>query len=467
MQHRTKRNHELNALIQSFEERIQTGTLTYLEEQETAQLLEYYEEKGLLEHAVQLVDAAISSNPYRPEYYLLLSRIYYKMDKKNHALDTIQSALTYSPMEYDLLYMKARILTEFYAFDEVQEILSKLRLRSHGKQKTLFLLLEAYNYELQRDYSRMYEVVKEAVLYDTHSAIALKRMWVAVEITKNYKESALVHEEILDNNPYNHLAWFNLGHAYICMGKYEEAISALEFSFIIEPEFQVAYTDCADICMQIGRYRQALEIQLEQLDKFGMNGSLLVDISTNLISLQRHGEAFKYLDKALILDPYNDEAYYNIARAYAIENSHHAVITQMNKAINIEKRREEYYGLIADAYNQVGSFAEADYFYRKATETGPEDPVFWLKHVRFLFDLHEYSAALDVIEESAEYTYSDELKCAQIALLFKSGAYDRGLKSMENLLSDESSTLDTLFSMMPELKNDKTINALLNYFSKG
>lgn len=464
MQHRTKRNHELFKFIRSFEERIQSGTLIYLEEAETQKLLDYYEEKGMLDHASKLVEIAIVQNPYRPDYYLLLSRLYYRMDKKETALEVIHTALSYSPMEYDLLYMKARILTEFYEYDEAQNILSQLRLRAHGKQKTLFLLLEAYNYELQRDYENMYRCIKESVIHDPSSQLALKKMWVAVEITKQYKDSLDLHKGILDINPYNHHAWFNLGHAYICMGEYEDAINALEYSFIINPDFDAAYSDCADICIQLKRYPQALEIQLEQLERFGLDSSLLVAISENLIALHRSEEAFDYLNKARILDPYDDEVYYNLARAYANEGDYDMVISQLHEAIKLEERREEYYGLLADAYANNRSYTEANYYYRKATETGPEDSTFWIKHVHFLMGIGEYRAALEVISESDDCTYSNELNCAEVAILYQNESHESGIEALEKYISDDEFDPEPMFAIAPEMREDKIVNSMLRYF---
>ncbi len=466
MQHSTKRSQELSKLIRSFEQRIQSGTLIYLEEKETLQILDYYEEEGMLDHAIKVVELAINQNPYRTEYHLLKSRIYYRMEKKKTALKTIEDALNYSPMEYELLFMKARILTDFMEFAEANEIITGLKIRSHGIQKTHLLLLEAYSYELQRDYDKMYKTIKETVIYTPTSHLALMRMWVAVEITKNYSDSVEIHEGILDINPYNHLAWFNLGHAYACLGRYEEAINALEYSFLIEPEFDAAYSDCAEICLQVGRNQQSLEIQLEQLQRFGMESNLLVEIAENLITLHRYTESFKYLFKARSLDAYNDEVYYNLARAYALDGNYPMVIKQLKKAIDIEKRREEYYGLIADAYAHTQAYANADYYYRKATETGPEDPRYWLAHIKFLLSIDEYQAALNVVEESYYHTYSIELECARVFLFFQCGMKKKAIGLLEEIARDEDFSSDILFAIAPELKSHEQVRSILNYYMK-
>lgn len=466
MQHKTKRNHELFNLIRNFEERIHSGTLIYLEENETLQLIEYYEKESMLDYAIKVVDLAICNNPYRTEYYLLKSRLYSRMEDSEKALITIDEALTYSPLEYDLLFMKARILTDFKNYVDAMEILSTLKMRSHGVQKTQLILQIAYIYELQHNYDIMYRMIKEAVIHDPTSQVALKRMWVAVEITKNYSESAEIHESIVELSPYNYLAWFNLGHAYACQGRYEESVNALEYSFLIKPTFEAAYADCSDMCIQIGRYQQALEVQLEQLERFGPESSILVEISESLIALHRSSDAFQYLYKALKLDTYNDEIYFNLARAYANERNWQKVINNMKKAIEIEQRREEYYALLADAYVEIDSFTYADYYYRKATETGPEDPAFWIKHVQFLIKIHEYNAAIEVLDEASINTYSPELECAMVALLFKCKERDKAISLLEVTIQDCDFNAEVLYSYAPELKEDDTVQSLLFYFDK-
>ena len=101
---------------------------------------------------------------------------------------------------------------------------------------------------------------------------------MAVELTGNYLHSIKIHKDIIDINPYNFQAWYNLGHAFSCVGEYQKAIDALEYSYLINPKFEMGYLDCAEICIQTKQHEKALSIYLETFDMFGSNCDLLSSI---------------------------------------------------------------------------------------------------------------------------------------------------------------------------------------------
>src|SRR5690606_22624009 len=130
-------------------------------------------------------------------------------------------------------------------------------------------LCEAYLYEKQKQYEKMFEALKEALRIDPSNEEALEKIWWSVENCKMYDESIVFHKELLDRDAYSYLAWFNLGQGHSCNGDYEEAIEAMEYSFLINPDFELGYLECAETCIQIGKYEQALRIYRELIDNFG------------------------------------------------------------------------------------------------------------------------------------------------------------------------------------------------------
>ena len=43
----------------------------------------------------------------------------------------------------------------------------------------------------------------------------------------------------------------------------------MEISFLIKPGFRKGYLDCADLCIQIGRYDNTIKIYKELIENFG------------------------------------------------------------------------------------------------------------------------------------------------------------------------------------------------------
>src|SRR5690625_6815507 len=75
----------------------------------------------------------------------------------------------------------------------------------------------------------------------------------------SFEESIELHKHIINEDPYSYMAWYNLGQAYSCVGQYEKALAAYEYSYLIEPGFELGYQDRGDLFFELGRYKEALE----------------------------------------------------------------------------------------------------------------------------------------------------------------------------------------------------------------
>ncbi|MBK9582693.1 MAG: hypothetical protein IPO48_12530 [Saprospiraceae bacterium] len=88
----------------------------------------------------------------------------------------------------------------------------------------------------------------------------------------------------------------------------------MEYSFIVNPDFESAYLDCADTCLQIKDYERALEIYIEANSKFGPNNELMVNIAHCYIYMDRISIAKQWLLKSIKLDAFNDDSIFSSRR---------------------------------------------------------------------------------------------------------------------------------------------------------
>ena len=108
--------------------------------------------------------------------------------------------------------------------------------------------------------------LKSCLEIDNENEEALNRIWFSVELTESYEESIDFHQKLIDSNPYNDLAWNNLGHAYKGLKLHEKAIEAFEYVMAIDETYEPAYIDCADIYFHQKEYKKAIELYAEVLD---------------------------------------------------------------------------------------------------------------------------------------------------------------------------------------------------------
>jgi tetratricopeptide (TPR) repeat protein len=270
---------------------------------------------------------------------------------------------------------------------------------------------------------------------------------------------------LIDKNPYNHLAWYNLGLSYSCNWEYDKAIDALEYSFIIEPGFESGYLECAEMCLQQNKIEKALEIFLDAKEKFGADCDLYVNIASCLVKLNRFEDAQLLLMSALKYDSYNDELYFMLAKCYESAESWYSAIDTYIKAIELDECREEYYLGLAKSYVKVEDYHKAIFNFHKATQICQEESTYWAEYVCFLLKLGLYKEALQILDEAEDYTYgADLLYCRAITNFFLKNKKE-GLNVLAEALEDDFEKHTLIFELAPELEVDRDISSMLKYYA--
>lgn len=464
MEHRTKRNHPPHELISEYEARTEQGEQMYLAEKDFYQLISYYEDEYEIPKALDVVDHAISLHSYCADFLIIKARLLFGMHKPLRALHHLDQAEIISPRELDIYLLRAKVLCEIGHLETAFAILASARKFSVGTDLVDIALCESHIYEKQKFYDKMFEALKEALRIDPSNEEALERIWWSVENSKKYDESIAFHRELLDRDAYSYLAWFNLGQGYSCKGDYADAIEAMEYSFLINPDFELGYLECAETCIQINKYEQALRIYKELIDNFGGDSEELVRLAECEFHTDRIKDSKRTLVEAIKLDSYNDEAFYYLGRCFSALGEYKNAISALIKAIDLEDRREEYFAELALAYQATGEAGKSDFYFRKATEIGPEMAELWCLHVRFLITMEQYEKALDILEESEYHTTSPELNYCKAVCLLRLNRESKGMHVLREALTDDFEKHGMLFELYPELRENPEIISMLRYY---
>jgi tetratricopeptide (TPR) repeat protein len=207
-----------------------------------------------------------------------------------------------------------------------------------------------------------------------------------------------------------------------------------------------------------------LRIYKELIENFGGDSEEFVRLAECEFHTGRIKDSKRTLVEAIKYDSYNDEAFYYLGRCFNALGEYKNAISALIKAINLEDRREEYFAELALAYQATGEAGKADFYFRKATEIGPELADYWYLHVRFLIGLGEFEKGLDVLEESEYHTTSAELGYCRAVCLLKLNREAKGLNVLREALTDNFQVHEVLFEMYPELRENAEITSMLRYY---
>jgi Tfp pilus assembly protein PilF len=214
-------------------------------------------------------------------------------------------------------------------------------------------------------------------------------------------------------------------------------------------------------------FDRAQHIYEDELQRFGPDSDLLCDLGACYLELDKVQLAIQRLRQAHALNPDNDEAKYLLATAHLRLGDTVRAIPLLLEALEIEDRREEYYARLASAYQQCGELTQADFFYRKATETGPEQLELWIEHAKFLYDSKEYERALCILEEAEYHTVGTELIYCKGACLIRMNQIEEGVRLLEIALEENSCALTILNTFAPDVKAETNVQSMITYFQQN
>ncbi|MBK9108573.1 MAG: tetratricopeptide repeat protein [Saprospiraceae bacterium] len=465
MPKRTKPDHLLSKLITEFEEQGQLINREYCEESYYIRLIQHYERQFQFDKALNLTDQAILLYKYKQDFYLLKAKLLMASQQASIALEVLDQAYAISPMNPEIQFLKARACALIQQFDDSLKIIMDLKCNIQKTDLPELLLVEAFIYETMKDFNKMFDTLRDALILNPNNHEALEQIWVSVEFSKKYEESIRLHQDIIDKNPYSYLAWYNLGHAYSCIGEYEAAVDALEYSFLINQQFEQGYLDCAELCLQINMYEKALQCYVDANDMFGPDAELVVYIAECLIKLNRHKEAKHKLQKAIYHDPYNEEIFFYLAECFSYESNYQKAIKYYLNAIDLDEQREEFQAGIGKAYENLGNFKKAESHYKKAATFGMEQSQYWTMLISFLLKRGEKVKAEKFLARADKYSFGADLLYCKSAFYFMEGSRENAIECLEEALSENPNLYAILYEILPELKEDKDVQSMIRYFN--
>lgn len=460
-----RKDPEANLLVAAYEEQFRNGETAYFEEKAYLKIIEYYERDHQLDKALEVVDCAIASHSYSADCYTRKAELLIGLGKEQEALCVLEEARLYAPMEPEIDLLWAEALAGLGRGEEALALLETLRGHANPEMLSNILLVESVIYEREEQHERMFFALKAAIGLDPGNVAALERFGVCVELSRKYVESVAIHEAILEKDAYSAMAWFNLGHAHAYLGNYEEAISAFEFAFVIDEDFEEACRECAGLCFELKQYNKALKYYQELMESIEQDSEVFTAIGQCYFHLGKHNAAVTFYNRALQLDPLNDEIFFFTGQCYAKEESWQTAIHFFEKAVQIEDQREEYFIALGEAYWKAERPEEAEDCFRQAVEANPEESGAWVKLIGFFLDTGEGEAALETAEMGIEEMESTELQYCRVACLFYAGRRQEACFWLGEALIEDFGMHRLLFELLPGLEGDNDVISLISAYT--
>jgi len=468
-QHNYDKQHTLIDLVTEYEVMSKKGTVIFYEESVFYSFIDYYQSEQDYDSALATVKDALQQHNFSALLHYkkaqLLSILCHDSCLEQ-ALEAIVQAENLSPTNMPIQLLKAQLLARQQNFSEAFAIIDQLKDNS---LEELEELAEVYYYEgllfeQLGNYESMYYRWSEGLLLNPNHTEIWQRIWMSIERSQKFEECAQLFRAIVDEEPYCHLAWFYLGHSLSYQNRYEEAVDAYEYAFVIDNKFEEAYKECAANCLIMNDYAKALDFYQEALLHVEPDGELLYNIGRCYQYQGIVDIALNFYEEAIEFDEYNDEIYFHIGTCSIEQGKLDTAIEYFKKAIDLDNRQEHYYSALALTYYKLGELEKAFNCFNTATELAPEDPTLWVDFATFLLNIDYTEEALHILVKSDDSAYGAELLYCRVACLYKLGRDKEAIDVLAEALQEDFDKHQLLLDLIPNLLEQKVYASAIRYY---
>jgi len=118
-----------------------------------------------------------------------------------------------------------------------------------------------------------------------------------------YDEALRAIDRALDINPHNEVAWLNKGNAFTKLGRLIDALRCFNAAIKVNPAYEVAWNNKGNALARLGKFDEALGCYERALDIDARYRGAWVNMGFVLTKLGRFDEAASCADRALGLEP--------------------------------------------------------------------------------------------------------------------------------------------------------------------
>lgn len=457
---------EIIDLIKQYEEAEKAKQQIFLEEESFEQIIQFYQENREYNKALRVIEAALEHYSFSSYFYTKKAEILANQKHFEAALSALEEAEKLDPNDINIFLIRADVyLWEGRHKDAMDEVEYALGMAVEPEDRSELFLEMADIWEDQEKYEEVINCLKNALREDPKNEEGLNRLWFCTELTETYEDSIGFHEQLIEQSPYSHLAWFNLGHAYAGINENEKSLDAFSYVIAIQENFDPAYTCSGDVLYNMAKYDEALTFYMEAIKLSKPNKELYLKAAEALEKLGDLSRSRSYLRKAITVDPYFDEAFYRIGETYRQEDKWFKAIASFERAVRLNKENVEYLAALADAYLSTGEAERALEMFERIFQLDPQSKQNWINLATAYFGVEDFRKAFQVLNE-AEQKYEGHADIYYIKAVFyyQVGNRHEGLINLERglLLNFDEHTL--VFEMDETLLDDATILQVIEQY---
>lgn len=390
---RFSENEDLQELL-SLYERLRSGNGSgFLSEESFERIVDHFDDQDAIPKAIEAVELGIQQFPYSSSLLVKKADLLIATRQYNRALSLLDKAEILDKNDIDIYILRT---DAYLALDQQSKAVTLLEeaIQQFDGEERIDLLFELADvYDDYEAFEKIFDCLKLILDYDPNNEEALYKICFWTDFTGRNEESIRLHLNIIEEFPYNDLAWFNLAAAYQGLKLFEKAIDAYQYAIAINEKFDYAYRNLADAQMRLRRYKEAIE-SLEKVIELARPEDLIYQaIGYCYEKIKNFAQARFYYRKASHLNPDNARLYIKVARTYMKENKYQQAVKYLDMALRIKRLDPDFNLIMGECHMKLGKYKDAVHYFLAVVQAKPKSIKGWEALIRSLFEAGHYAEA--------------------------------------------------------------------------
>lgn len=337
-----------NLSLSKFESMLKTNSIYFFDSTEFEEIIHFYIDSGKLSRAKKAISIGLTQHPNSLHLKILSCEVMILENQIEKAYALLNEIELLDSENEEVYYLKAQIFSKKKNHKKAVELLLKALNLVEEDFDILTMLGMEYMFLDEFDLAR--EQFEKCLAIEADDYSTLYNIIYCFEMENKFKKAASFLKKYINNDPYNEVAWHQLGRQYFRLGKYKKALRAFDYSVLIDEGFVGGYLEKAKTLEELYRYEEAIENYLKTLKLDDPTAFANYRIGECYRSLNEVNLAIFYYGKAIHEDPLLEKSWLSIIDLYLKENQIEKALDTASKAIDVNEKNAIFwqkYGILS------------------------------------------------------------------------------------------------------------------------
>lgn len=459
---------DLKELLNQYENLKNGGGHSFLEEDAYERIIDYFDDKEEYAQALEAAETGLEYFPYSSQLLIKKADLLLATRKYNDALEVLEQAELFDSTDINLYILKT---DAYLALDQQEKAVALLEDALHrfdGDERIDLLFELADVYDDYEEFDKVFDCLKLILEQEPSNEEALYKICFWTDFTGRNEESIRLHHKIIEELPYNELAWFNLAAAYQGLKLYEKSIDAYQFAIAIDEKFDYAYRNMGDAFIRLRKYKEAIEALEKVLELTRPEEVIYEAIGHCYHRINNFAQARFHYRKASHMNPEDSKLHYKIAVTYISEQQWESAVKHLDNAMRLQRNVPEYNLAMGQCKMEQEKYKEAIQYFSVAVRSKSKSVTGWEALIRCLYKagfldeaITQCIAALKATDNKPVFYFY------YCAVLFANGQTKEAMLQLENGMSLAPKMVKKLIELAPAILQKNQVVDLVARYKKG